>query len=136
MHPSANFVTTVVVFLAYFLEALGLLGLFAAVYVRLTPYRDFDLIRAGNSAAALTLGGAIIGFVLPLASVITHSASLLEVGAWGLVALVVQLGVFLGIRAGIRSLAERIAADNVALAGLVAAVSVGVGALNAACMVP
>ena len=44
-------------------------------------------------AAALNLGGAILGFCLPLASTIAHSVSIADVAMWALVALVVQIGV-------------------------------------------
>lgn len=39
-------------------------------YIFITPYREIALIREGNAAAAAGLGGAILGFVLPLASTI------------------------------------------------------------------
>jgi uncharacterized membrane protein YjfL (UPF0719 family) len=58
------------------------------------PYREIALIREGNAAAAASLSGAILGFVLPLASAITHSVSLLDMAVWGLIALVVQLLVY------------------------------------------
>ena len=76
-------------FLSYFATAIGLLALFLAVYVFITPYREITLIREGNAAAAASLGGAVLGFVLPLASAITHSVSLPDMAVWGLIALVV-----------------------------------------------
>ena len=57
-------------FLFYFATAIGLLLLFVAAYIFITPYQEIALIRAGNAAAAAGLGGAILGFVLPLASTI------------------------------------------------------------------
>ena len=48
--------------------SLALTALFLAIYVRITPYREFALIRAGNVAAAASLSGALLGFVIPLAS--------------------------------------------------------------------
>ena len=59
-------------FLLYFVVALLLLAAFVAIYVRVTPYREFVLIRGGNIAAAISLTGALIGFVLPLASAIAR----------------------------------------------------------------
>ena len=78
-------------FLLYFVLALILLALFVAIYTRVTPYREIALIREGNVAASISLSGALIGLVLPLASAIAHSVSPLDMVAWGVIALVVQL---------------------------------------------
>ena len=45
------------------------------------------LHRGGVAYAALSLGAALIGFCLPLASVIAHSAGLLDVAVWAMVAM-------------------------------------------------
>ena len=52
-------------FLVYLAVALVLLGLFIAIYIRVTPYREIALIREGNMAAAFSLSGSILGFVIP-----------------------------------------------------------------------
>ncbi len=82
-------------FLIYFAASLALTVIFLLVYMRVTPYREWELIRAGNNAAAISLSGAGLGFVLPLASTITHSVNWLDMVVWGVVAMIVQLGVFL-----------------------------------------
>jgi putative membrane protein len=78
-------------FAAYFAVALLLLGVFLVVYLWLTPYPEIKLIREGNSAASASLGGAVVGFALPLASAIENSASLIDMLIWALIALLVQL---------------------------------------------
>jgi hypothetical protein len=50
-------------FLLYFAMSLALLAAFLAIYVRITPYREFALIREGNVAASLSLSGAMLGLV-------------------------------------------------------------------------
>jgi putative membrane protein len=45
----------------YFVVAIGGIILFAAIYTAITPYREITLIRDGNTAAAISLGGAILG---------------------------------------------------------------------------
>ena len=40
----------------------------AFVYSILTPYKEIQQIREGNSAAAVAYGGVIIGLALPLAA--------------------------------------------------------------------
>ena len=62
-------------FLIYFGMSLVLLALFLAIYVRLTPYREFALIRDGNIAAAYSLSGSMLGFIIPLASAVEHSVN-------------------------------------------------------------
>lgn len=121
-------------FLAYFGVAVGLLVLFCAIYVHLTPHREFALIRENKPAAALAFGGSLLGFCLPLHAAITHSVGLADCAIWGGVALVVQLVVFLVLRLFLPNLPARIEANETAAGGFVAAVSVGVGLLNAASM--
>jgi putative membrane protein len=121
-------------FLLYFLLALVLLALFVAIYTRVTPYREIALIREGNIAASISLSGALIGLVLPLASAIAHSVSPLDMVAWGVIALVVQLIVYAVTGALVPRFREAIEAGHAAPATLLAALSVSVGILNAASM--
>src|SRR5437764_6182749 len=85
-------------FVRYVVVGFALAGFFLWIYVLITPWREFTLIRAGNSAAALSLVGALLGFCLPLANTIAHSVSLIDVVLWSLVALVVQIGVHVALR--------------------------------------
>lgn len=121
-------------FLVYLAVALVLLAVFIAVYVRITPYREIALIREGNMAAAYSLSGALLGFVIPLAAAIEHSVNLLDMAIWGLVALVVQLLAFVVVKLLIPSLPRDIPADRAAAGFFLGALSLAVGLLNAACM--
>ena len=121
-------------FLFYFATAIGLLLLFVTVYILITPYHEIALIREGNAAAAASLGGAILGFVLPLASAIAHSVSLLDMAVWGLIALLIQLLVYGVGRLLLPNLARDIPAGHVASSVLVGALALAIGILNAACM--
>ena len=121
-------------FLVYFALGLLLLLAFLAIYSWVTPYRELSLIREGNVAAAISLAGAIIGFVLPLASAIAHSVSVADMMVWGVVALVVQIVVFFIVGRVVPHFAEAIAAGRASAAALLAALAVAVGVLNAACM--
>ncbi len=42
-------------------------ALFVTLYSALTAHHEMTLIRGGNKAAALLLGGAVVGFVIPMA---------------------------------------------------------------------
>ena len=121
-------------FLSYFATAIGLLTLFLTVYVFITPYREIALIREGNAAAAASLGGAVLGFVLPLASAIAHSVSLLDMAVWGLIALLIQLLVYGAGRLLLPGLARDIPAGRVASGAFMGALALAIGILNAACM--
>jgi putative membrane protein len=121
-------------FLSYFGVAIGLLVLFCAIYVHLTPHHEFKLIRANKSAATLAFGGSLLGFCLPLHAAITNSVSLVDCAIWGAIALVIQLLAFFAVKMFIGNLSERIANNEVAAGGFLAAVSLGVGLLNAASM--
>jgi len=70
-------------FLLYFATSVALLVLFVAIYMRVMPHRELALIREGNVAAALSLSGALIGFVLPLASAVAHSVNPVDMVVWG-----------------------------------------------------
>ena len=108
---------------------------FKVIYQQITPYKERDLIRAGNPAAAIALGGALIGYVLPLASALSHTVSLMEFAAWALLAGVIQIVVFVAIsRMAFRNLVARIEAGEIAAAVYLASISICVGLLNAACM--
>jgi putative membrane protein len=121
-------------FALYFLCALILLSLFLVVYTRLTPQHEWRLIRDGNSAAAISLAGAMLGFVLPLGSAIMNSLSLMDMLVWGTVALVIQLGAFWIARALLARLPERISKGEISAGITAAAFSISIGVLNAACM--
>jgi len=121
-------------FVRYVVVGFALAGLFLFVYVRITPWREFALIRAGNSAAATALIGALLGFCLPLANTIAHSVSLTDVVLWSLVALVVQLIVHLGMRLMLPHLREAIEADQAAAGITAGGFAACFGLINAACL--
>ena len=51
-------------FLAYFASAIVLLAAFLAAYTLILPLDEWGLIRRGNTAVALVVSGAAIGFAL------------------------------------------------------------------------
>ena len=128
------YLETLAAFGGYFFSSLALGAVFLVLYTWITPYREATLIAAGNRAAAISLSGAGLGFVLPLASAIAHSVSLLDMVMWGVVAMVVQLLAYALARMLAPQLVVAINEDRVAVAIALAALSIGVGLLNAACM--
>ena len=87
-------------------------------YVLLTPHREIALIREGNSAAALSLAGVMIGLAIPLAVSLTASTSLIEIGIWGASTVVVQLLIFRIVDMILRGLPQRIQEGEISAAAL------------------
>ena len=121
-------------FARYVVVGFALNGVFLWIYVLITPWREFALIRAGNSAAAIALIGALLGFCLPLANTIAHSVSLTDLVLWSLVALVVQIGVHVVMRVLLPHLKQSIEADEMAAGVTTGGFSVCFGLINAACL--
>lgn len=121
-------------FCAYFGAAVGFVLLFCFMYCTMTPYSELKLIKAGNSAAATSFGGALLGFVLPLYSAITHSVSFIDMLIWAAVAVVIQCAVFGAVRMTLKTLVQEIEHNQTAAAILLAFCSVAIGIINAACM--
>ncbi|WP_375462417.1 DUF350 domain-containing protein [uncultured Methylobacterium sp.] len=121
-------------FLGYGAIASGLVALYLAVYLTATTHREIALIRADNVAAAIALGGSLIGYSLPLAVAIYNAQSALDCVIWGLVALVVQILVYFAVRLVLPDLSRRIAAGELSAAILLAAASLAGGVIDAASM--
>ncbi len=65
-------------FLLYFIASVVLFAAFLAAYTRFVPLHEWRLIREGNTAVALALAGAMLGFAMPLAVAIARSANLAD----------------------------------------------------------
>jgi putative membrane protein len=91
-------------------------------------------VREGKTAPAVSFGGAVLGFVVPLAGAIAHSVSFLDMVLWALVALVVQVIVFLVLRISLPGLVRDIEDNRIGSALVLAVFSTAAGLLNAACM--
>jgi putative membrane protein len=121
-------------YLIYLALAGMLLTVFFVIYTRVTPFNEVLLIRQGNTAAAFSLGGAILGFSLTVVSAIMHTTGYMQFIAWAAAALVVQLLAYLVMERCMSMSKEHIESGNVAFGGLLGAISISVGAINAACI--
>jgi putative membrane protein len=122
-------------FFTHLIAAFALMALFCLIYVRVTPYPEFRLIREGNVAPAMSFSGAFLGFVAPLFSAIATSVSFTDMVIWALVALVVQILVFLILRILFTGLSADVADNKTAPAILLGVISLAAGLVNAACMI-
>ena len=102
------------------------------VYIKITPYDEIKLIRGGNTAAAVSLSGAIVGLALPLAFSMASSISVWEVLIWGPVTLVLQLFAFRVTDLVLKDLPKRIANDEMGPAILLVSIKFGAAAINSA----
>lgn len=135
MIDTSGFLASAVAFVIAFVAAGVFTILFKVIYQAATPYHERTLIREGNVAAALTLGAALLGYVLPLASALEHTVSLPEFAAWALLAGVIQIVAFTIVRRVVMpDFSDRIVRGEMAAALYMASISLGVGLLNAACM--
>lgn len=117
-------------FLMYFATAAALLAVFVWIYVSFTPYREFELIRQNNQAAAIALAGAVIGFAFPLVSSIYYTRSLLEMVLWAALTCLTQMAVFMVLRRQVL----RIGDGDTAPAIMLAAFSIAIGMIDAVCI--
>jgi putative membrane protein len=131
-----NYYQTIPHFIAYFFTAIALAVVFITAYAMITPNKEFKLIHEGNLAVAVQLVGTFIGFVVPMAFVIGNSVNLLDVVLWGIVALFVQVVTFLTIVKIFKGISDRLAEDCFSSGVFIGGISLGVGILQAACMIP
>jgi len=121
-------------YLIHLILAAVLLVVFFKAYTWLTPYDEVTLIRQGNHAAAFSLGGAMLGFSLTIASSLLHTNNFQEFFAWAAGAMVVQaLGYAVTTRC-LKMSQDQIEADNSAFGGLLGTISLSIGGINAACI--
>ena len=134
MITTRNAVPDILNYLIHLLLAAALLIVFFIIYTRVTPYDEVRLIRQGNQAAALSLGGAMLGFSATIASSLMHTADYQQFFAWAFGAMVVQLLAYVVTTRLLRMSKDQIESNNSAFGGLLAAISLSIGAINAACI--
>ena len=135
MEPALNsFLAGFPVFISHFALTVLLLFVGVVVYHWITPHHEMKLIREGNSAAAISLGGMIVGLGLPLAVSLANSITLIDILIWGVVALVIQLVTYFAIDILLKGLSKRIEEGQMSSAILLAAAKISVAAINAAAL--
>lgn len=90
----------------------------AALYILLTPHKEIALIREGNTAAAVSLGGVLVGLAIPLSVSLKASTNLIEIGLWGVATVIVQLLIFRLVDLILRGLPQRIQDGEMSAAAL------------------
>jgi putative membrane protein len=121
-------------FIIHLAAALAVVALFLFIYLAITPYKEIQLIREGNVAAAISLSGATLGFTIPLAKAIAQSSNLVDMLVWAGIALVVQILAYVVVRMLIPGITKDIPDGKIAQGTFLGMLSLTTGLLNSACM--
>ena len=120
------------VFLLHVSVTMAILIAAAATYVLLTPHKEITLIREGNTAAAVSLAGVLLGLAIPLSASLKASTNVIEIGLWGAVTVVVQLLIFRLVDMILRGLPKRIQEGEVSAAALLVGAKLATAVILAA----
>ena len=107
----------------------------AFIYSKITPWNELDLIMEGNTSAAVSFSGAILGIAIPLAAALSSSISIWEIVVWGSVAIILQITVFLILDLVLPNLSEQIKANKIAAGIFIASNKIALALMNAAAVI-
>ena len=127
-----SIVAGVPVLLLHVAVTIAMLIVGVLIYMWMTPYEDIKLVRDGNTAAGIALGGVMLGLGIPLASCLASSVNVWDILMWGVVTLIVQMAVFKVIDLILRGLPARIEAGEVGAATLLTLSKLSVATITAA----
>jgi putative membrane protein len=114
----------------YFLVAIVVVVVGLVIFELITTkYKDWDEIKSGNSAVALSIAGKIIGICIILSFAVYHGDNLTETLIWGGYGVVLQLVAYFIFEGLTRkfSVEQQLKEGNVAVAIVSLAVSIGLG---------
>jgi putative membrane protein len=103
-------------------------------YAVLSPHREIQRIREGNSAAAVSFAGVLLGLAIPLAASLATATTLLEIGLWGAPVVVLALLAFRVIDLVLAGLPERMREGEVAASVVLVAARLAVSLIFAAAL--
>lgn len=121
------------VLLLHLATSVAVLVMALAIYMAITPYRAIALVRAGNTAAAVVLGGTAVSLAVPMAFCLAGAVNMWDILLWGIVTLAMQVVTSVLVDLLILpSLPRRIASGDMAAASLVTGLKLAMAALLAA----
>jgi putative membrane protein len=124
------------VLLLQFAICIALLVVGVAIYTKVTPFHEGELLREGNVAAATVLSGAVIALAIPLAALLATTRTVLDIVVWGVVAILLQLITVVIACHLMRRMRLTIEDGSLAAALPIAAAQLAIALLNAAGMIP
>ena len=119
-------------YLANLAAALIVLTAVLVLYRLLANSREMVQARDGNAAAAISFAGVLIGFSLPIASVVATSGALLDQLVWSGASALVQLALLLVVRRALRSFVAAVDSGKVSAGVMLGTIAIAIGVLNAA----
>ena len=127
-----SFLTGFPVLLLHFAVTLAMLGIGITIYHLVTPYHELRLVRGGNTAAAVSISGAIVGLSIPLAICMATSVSIWDIVIWGVVTLLIQILAYRIGDAVLKDLPSRIENGEIGAAIMLVAIKLAVAIITAA----
>ena len=127
-----SFLSGLPILLLHFSLTMLMLGLGAIIYVLVTPYHEIKLIKQGNSAAALSLSGALIGMGIPLSVAMAGSVNAFDILVYGAVSLVLQLAAYRVTDFVLKGIPERIENGEISAAITMVGIKISISLINAA----
>jgi putative membrane protein len=121
-------------FLAYLCVSVVAVVGYLLIYPRITRHNEYKLIQKNVPGAAVSLGLSMLGFALPVASAVAHSANIVDCIVWSLIAFCVQIVVYFVARIPFPDLSKRIEDGQMAAAIWLGLASLTGGVLSAASM--
>jgi putative membrane protein len=123
-------------YILYLSSTLVTLAIAVVIYVRVTPFDEFALIRSGNVAAAVALAGTLIGYAAVVYAATTHGSTLLETLVWSAISLIGQIIAFEIVQLVLRDLRVGMERGELSYGIALGGVSIAIGIINAACLTP
>ncbi|HXQ47255.1 MAG TPA: DUF350 domain-containing protein [Caulobacteraceae bacterium] len=114
---------------------LVLFALACGAYALLSPHHEIRRIREGETAAAVSFAGALIGLAIPLAASMIATTSVVGLALWGMAALVLTLLEFRIVDVVLAGLPQRMRDGEVAAAVVLVAAKLAVALILAAAVV-
>ncbi|MCD5323852.1 MULTISPECIES: DUF350 domain-containing protein [Pontibacillus] len=112
----------------YFVVAIVVVFIGLIIFENLTSrYKDWEEIKKGNTAIALSIAGKIIGICIILSFAIYHSLQLMDTLIWGAYGVVLQMIAYLLFEVMTRrfSVEKQLQENNVAVGIVTMGVSIG-----------
>lgn len=130
-----SLIAGVPVLVTHMMATLLLLVAGTALCLVLTPHREIELLRRGVTAAGVSVAGVVVALSLPLAVSLMSSVTLLDILAWGSVAIALQVATYFVVDRLVRGLPQRIEADDLGAALVLVACKLAVAMILAAALV-
>jgi putative membrane protein len=121
-------------FLGFFITGVILIVVFMAIYVLVTPHKEFALVQQGDTAAGFAFGGTLIGYALPVSKAVAEAPTVLDMAVWSVIGLAIQLIVYFAVRLLVPGISKKIEENNVGAGVFLAAASIAIGMINAGAM--